>query len=51
MGAFDKAKILAEIAEISSRVYGALKDRTRKQIEQEARIKELEKRLAELEKK
>lgn len=51
MGAFDKAKLVAEITEIGSRVYAALADRSKKVAEREAHVKKLEAELAELKKK
>ncbi len=46
MGAFEKAKILAEIADISSRVYGLLVDKSRSIAADKAKIAELERELA-----
>lgn len=47
-GFFDRAKIAAEIAELMSRVYGLIVDKSRAKYDREQRIKELERQIAEL---
>lgn len=48
MALFDRAKVAAEIVEIGSRVYGLLVDKSRSNADRDAKIKELERQLAEL---
>lgn len=48
MSFFDRAKIVAEIAELGSRVYGLLVDKSRAMHDRDQRIKELERQIAEL---
>jgi len=48
MGVFDRAKIVAEIAEIGSRNYGLVVDKSRAAAERGQKIKELEAQVAEL---
>lgn len=51
MNVFDKAKIVAEIAEMSSRIYGLLVDKGREIFNRDQKIKELESKIAALEAK
>ena len=48
MNRFERAKIVAEIAELGSRVYGLLVDKSRAVRDRDQRIKELERQIAEL---
>lgn len=48
MGAIANAKILAEIADIGSRIYGVMVDKSRAMAEKNAKIKELEKQVEDL---
>jgi hypothetical protein len=51
MGAIERAKILADIAEIGARIYGIIRDKSKASADKDAKIKELEAQLAELKKK
>lgn len=48
MGFISNAEIVARIAEISSRIYSTIVDKSRAKLDRENKIKELEKELAEL---
>lgn len=48
MSIFDRAKTLTEIAELGSRVYAVIVDRSRAAAERDRRIRELETQVAEL---
>lgn len=48
MNLFERAKILAEIADLTARAYGLLVDKSRARHDQAQRIKELERQVAEL---
>lgn len=48
MSIFDRAKIAAEIAELLSRIYGLVVDKSRAMYDRDQRIKELERQVAEL---
>lgn len=51
MSLIDRAKVLAEIAELGSRVYGLLVDKSRAMYERDAKIKELEREIERLKSK
>lgn len=48
MNAFERAKVVAEIAELASRIYGLVVDKSRAMLDRDQRIKELERQVAEL---
>jgi hypothetical protein len=48
MNIFERAKVVAEIAELASRIYGLVVDKSRAMFDRDQRIKELERQLAEL---
>ncbi len=48
MNVFERAKIVAEIADLMSRVYGLIVDKSRAMLDRDQRIKELERQIAEL---
>lgn len=48
MNIFERAKIAAEIAELGSRIYGLIVDKSRAIFDRDQRIKELERQVAEL---
>lgn len=48
MNVFERAKIVAEIAELGSRIYGLVVDKSRAVFDRDQRIKELERQIAEL---
>lgn len=48
MNLFERAKVVAEIAELASRIYGLVVDKSRAMLDRDQRIKELERQLAEL---
>jgi hypothetical protein len=48
MNIFERAKVVAEIAELASRIYGLVVDTSRALFDRDQRIKELERQLAEL---
>ena len=48
MNIFERAKVVAEIAELASRIYGLVVDKSRALFDRDQRIKELERQLAEL---
>jgi hypothetical protein len=51
MGALDRAKTIAEIAELLSRIYGLVVDKGRATRERKQKIKELEAEVTELKKR
>lgn len=50
-GFLERTKLFADIAKIGSEIYGLVIDKSRAQRDRDARIKELEKQLAELQAK
>lgn len=51
MSIIDRAKVLAEIADLAARAYGLLVDKSRATHERDQRIKALEAQVAELKRK
>lgn len=48
---FERAKIMAEIADLGTRAYGLLVDKSRAMLDKDTKIKELEAQIAELKRK